>query len=137
MLPHKHFMVAAIAIAPVAYIMSPAKGLSDVMRWVVAGGLVSVAVDFDVLALVMIKGGKTDTLRPFKNPLNIVRQFDRFMDALAATGVLRTAMATHAVISLALVAVFYLYGGDYFIPALLGVLTHLATDIPNMKRAFN
>lgn len=137
MLPHKHFMIAAIAIAPAAYILSPAKRLYEIMRWVVAGGLVSVAVDIDVLALVMVKGGKIEALREFRRPSNIFRRFERFMDALYETGVLKTAMATHAVLSIALIVSFYIYGSDLFIPATLGVLTHLAPDIPNMKRAFS
>lgn len=58
------------------------------------------------------------------------------MDDIYETGVMRTAMTTHPIISLAIVAVFYVFAKPLLLPVILGVLSHLISDIPNYRRAF-
>lgn len=45
-------------------------------------------------------------------------------------------MVTHLVGSAAILVGVYLFGYALFLPVVIGVLSHLATDVPNFKRAF-
>jgi len=135
MLPHKHFIIAGALAGPAALILSPETTPATVAAWVAVAGIVSAAIDTDVLALVFIRSGSRPGLRPYVNPIEIFRRFDAFMDALADTGTLRIAMVTHFLLAAIAVALSYQYLGNRFLPAVIGVVTHLISDLPNMKRA--
>ncbi|HEB02941.1 MAG TPA: hypothetical protein ENI12_06895 [Nitrospirae bacterium] len=137
MLPHKHFAIAGLAIAPVALLVSPLKTLSEILEWVIAGGLISALLDLDLVALVNIKSRNVEALRPFRRPRTIFRQFGKFMGVVTETGVLRTAMKTHWLIAIIIATAFYFGHSPLFIPVLIGLLSHLATDLPNIRRAMN
>ena len=55
MLPHNHFLIAGLVIAPVAAVLYPEKTILEISEWVLVGGLVSSAVDLDIVALVLLK----------------------------------------------------------------------------------
>jgi len=135
MLPHKHFIIAGAVAGPAAFVLTPEPTPALAAAWVAVAGVVSALIDADVLALVQIRAGGHALLKPFRNPIEIFRRFDAFMDALADTGTLRIAMATHFMLAALAVALSYLYLGSYFLPAVIGVVSHLASDVPNMKRA--
>lgn len=136
MLPHKHFAIAGLVIAPAALLVSPAMSALEIIKWVFACGLVSAMLDLDITAFAMAKARKSAALNPFKRPRNIFRKFDQFMAAALETGILKKALITHLLSSAAIVLIFYFYGMSLFIPVSLGVISHLASDIPNYRRAF-
>jgi len=134
MLPHSHFVFSGFAVALVAILWFPQQSAAEVLEWILVGGLVSAAVDLDVVALVFVRSGKESSLTPFRNPVHIHKHYKKFMDTLAETGLLATAMKTHILISAAVVAVAYSFHKPYFIPATLGVLSHLITDTPHLRK---
>jgi hypothetical protein len=73
--------------------------------------------------------------RLFRNPVEIYRQFRIFMDTITDTGVLRTGLKTHLLSSLAILLLYRLLAPDYLVPISVAVLSHILSDIPNMKRA--
>jgi uncharacterized membrane protein YagU involved in acid resistance len=134
MLPHSHFIIASLIIAPVSLIFFPEKSATEVGKWILVGGLLSSAIDIDIVALVFLKSRKENRLKPFRNPLKIYREFGLFMDTITETGVLRLGLLTHFTLSIFLISIFYLFPSEYFVPASLGVLSHIASDIPNLQR---
>ncbi len=135
MLPHSHFMIAGAVTAPASLVLSPERSVSQVIAWVVVGGLVSAAIDLDVAALVLLRSHGEPRLKPFLNPLEVYRRFPDFMDTIEATGVLRAAMVTHFLMAALAVLIFYLCSDAFFVPAALGVVSHILSDVPNMRRA--
>ena len=134
MLPHNHFLIAGLVIAPVAAVLYPEKTILEISEWVLVGGLVSSAVDLDIVALVLLKSKQEPRLRPFRNPLEIYRKFKLFMNTITDTGVQKTALKTHLVFSVIILSFFYLFTNAYFVPVVLGIASHLLSDIPNVRR---
>ena len=73
-------------------------------------------------------------MRPFRNPLEIYRKFKLFMNTITDTGVQKTALKTHLVFSVIILSFFYLFTNAYFVPVVLGIASHLLSDIPNVRR---
>ncbi|MFA5116901.1 MAG: hypothetical protein WC486_06450 [Candidatus Omnitrophota bacterium] len=134
MLPDKHFLIAGLVIAPVAVVLPEQRSVLGVTQWVLAGGLASVAVDLDVIALVLARSGKEERLKQFRNPVQIQRKFNLFMDTIAETGILKTAMKTHFIISAVLILLSYCFLRPYFLPVTLGVVSHLLSDAPHLRK---
>ncbi len=134
MLPQKHFLVSALVITPIAVVLFPELTVVEVGLWVLFGGLFSAAIDLDIVALVFLKSKNEDRLKPFRDPLEINRNFDLFMDTIYETGILKIAMTTHLVLAAFFISVVYLTSIAYFIPIALGVVSHLVSDIPNYRR---
>ncbi len=131
MLPHNHFIISGLAAVPAAALLSPEK---PVVEWALISGFLSAAVDYDVYILVLLKSVKEDKLKPFRNPLEIFRKYKLFMDTIAETGVLRIGLKTHLIIPALIVLLSYFFANAYFIPAAVGVVTHIISDIPNLWR---
>jgi len=136
MLPQKHFLIAALVIVPAAFVFFPDLTFVGVGLWVLCGGLLSAAIDFDVMALVFLKSKEEDRLKLFRNPFEINRNFSHFMDTIYDTGVLKVAMTTHLALAAVFISIVYFTSISYFIPAALGGVSHLVSDIPNYKRVF-
>ncbi|HMK48594.1 MAG TPA: hypothetical protein VK435_00955 [Thermodesulfovibrionales bacterium] len=134
MLPHNHFLIAALAITPVAVIFPNDRSFTGIAEWVVAGGLLSAAIDLDIFVLVLLKSRDHENLKRFRNPLEIYRSFRLFMETIDETGVLRTGMMTHYVLSFLILVLCYFHLAGYFIPVALGVVTHLLSDMPKLKK---
>ena len=126
MLPHQHFLIAAAAAAPFS-LHHP--------EWILVSGLVSAAVDTDVVVLVYLNAGKHESLRQFVNPINIFRWFGLFMQAISDTGILKTAMKTHIAVSAAVIAVSFIFFKGLLLPVSIGVVSHILSDIPNISKA--
>jgi len=110
------------------------RSILGVTQWVLVGGLASVAVDLDVIALVLARSGREERLKQFRNPAQIQRKFTLFMDTLAETGILKTAMKTHFIISAVIILLSYCFLRQYFLPVTLGVVSHLLSDTPNLRK---
>ncbi len=134
MLPHNHFLIASIVITIVGILFFPEKSAIEIGKWILFGGLLSAAIDFDVCALTILKSKKEKRLKPFTNPIEIYRKFNQFMDAITETGVLKTGLKIHLLSSILFILIFYFFINNYFIPVTLGVVSHLISDIPNLQR---
>ena len=134
MLPQNHFLISAIVIVPVALVFFPSLTLASLLVWILCGGLLSAAVDLDIVVLTFLKSKEEDRLKPFRNPLEINRNFDLFMDTIYEVGVLKTALTTHFLVVAFILLSFYLSSSLYFVPVALGVVSHLISDIPNYRR---
>ena len=86
----------------------------------------------DIIVLINIK--KDDKLKQFRNPVMIFKEFKLFMDTVEETGVLKIAMITHSILSIGFTVIFFLFFNTIFIPCLLGVISHIVSDVPNIKR---
>ncbi len=134
MLPHRHFLIAGLTIAPVSVVLFPEKSLEEIWGWVLIGGILSASIDLDIYALVLLKSRKENQLTPFRNPIEIYRNFESFMNTIFKTGLWKIGLVTHLALSVLIVILFYLFSNTYFIPVALGVVSHLISDIPNLRR---
>lgn len=132
MLPHNHFLISSAVIVPAALMVLPEKSLGLVAMWVLVGGLVTMAIDFDIIILTIIKSKKDSRLKKFINPLNIYLEFKLFMQLIKEAGVLKTGLKTHLISSCLIVLIFYSFFNTYYIPVLLAVISHLISDLPNL-----
>ena len=124
MLPHKHFLISAAVMAPFS-IKTP--------EWILVAGLTSAVIDLDVIALVWVNAGKHDNLMQFKNPINIFSRFKVFMETIHKTGVLKYAMMTHFLLAALVAITAGIFCRPYLIPVAVGAVTHILSDIPNMR----
>ena len=134
MLPHNHFLIAGLIIAPVGIVLFPEKSMGEIGEWVLIGGLLSSAIDLDVYILTILKSKKEKRLKPFRNPFEIYRKFKLFMDTITETGVLKIGLKIHLFSSTLIILICYLFLNSYLIPVTLGVVSHLISDIPNLRR---
>jgi len=79
MLPHNHFLIAGLVIAPIGIVLFPEKSIGGIGEWVLIGGLLSSAIDLDVAAITILRSKKEKRLKPFRNPVEIYRKFKLFM----------------------------------------------------------
>ena len=134
MLPHNHFLIAGLIIAPVGIVLFPEKSMGEICEWVFIGGLLSSAIDLDVYILTILKSKKEKRLKPFRNPFEIYRKFKLFMDTITETGLLKIVLKIHLFSSTLIIFICYLFLNSYLIPVTLGVVSHLISDIPNLRR---
>ena len=132
MLPHNHFIVSTLTIGPVAIVYSG--NVETVFLWVMVGGLVSMAMDLDVLILVYLRSGAEKRLKPYRNPLLIFKDFDRFMVVLQETGVRDTVLKSHFMTSALIPPIFYFLWPAVIIPVALAVISHLLTDLADFHK---
>ena len=134
MLPHNHFIVSTLTIAPVAVVY--AGKIEVVFLWVLVGGLFSIVMDLDViilvfLILVFLRSRTEKRLQPYRNPVLIFREFDRFMTALKETGVRDTVLKTHFMTAAVIPPIFYFLWPAVTIP----VASHLFSDLADINRS--
>ena len=134
MLPHHHLLISVIIIIPISIFFFPLLSIIEILLWVLISGFVSILIDLDIIILINVK--RDNRLNQFKNPKMIFKEFKLFMDTIDETGVLKIAMITHIIISLSFIAFFFLFINILFIPCLLGVISHIASDVPNIIRVF-
>ena len=125
MLPQKHFLISGASVAPFSF---------HHPEWILVSGVVSMAIDTDVVVLVWIRSRTEKSLKKFRNPAEIFTRFEPFMKAFFETGVLKTAMITHLAISAFILAVTFVFFRGVIIPVSIGVLTHLLSDIHNFRK---
>lgn len=134
MLPHKHFVLSAAAIAPATVLFYPEKSAIETAVWTFAGGTLSAAMDLDVLLLVLLSSRKEQQLRRYRNIINIFRDFRAFKDDLADTGVMKWGLLSHFTGAVLIVAVTTLFLKPWLFPVSIAVVTHLLSDLPNFRR---
>jgi len=118
----------------VTAVLFPEKSVIEICNWVLIGGILSAAIDLDIYALMLLKSRKENQLKPFRNPLKIYRNFEQVMNIVFQTGLWKIGLVTHFVISVLLVVLAYFLFNTYFIPVALGVISHIISDIPNLRR---
>lgn len=96
MLPHSHFIIAALVIIPVEIILFPENSAAYILRSIIVGGFLSAAIDLDVYTIALLKSRKFIQLKQFRNPLEIFRKLELFMDRIIETGVLKIGLKTRA-----------------------------------------
>jgi hypothetical protein len=133
MLPHNHFIVSTLTIGPVAIVYTG--NVETVLLWVVVGGLVSMVMDLDVVVLVFLRSNEEKRLQPYRNPLLIYKDFDRFMIVLQETGVRDTVLKTHFMTSALIPPIFYFLWPAVIIPVALEVISHLLTDLADIHKS--
>jgi F0F1-type ATP synthase assembly protein I len=122
MLPHKHFLIAGIVIliAAIFFQVSVFEGI----LWTAIGGIAAMIIDFDAIIFANI----SDEFRQFSNPIDLSRRYNEFMNLLKSTGKIKILMITHILISVIVLAIAFFFLRNYFIPIVLGIGSHLATD---------
>lgn len=134
MLPHKHFVIAAATIAPATVALYPEKSAFETVKWALAGGILSAAIDLDVFALVLIRSGKEQRLRKYRKMVNIFRDFSAFKNVIAETGVMKWGLTSHFIIAALLIISTWIFLKAYLFPVVIAVITHLLSDVPNFGR---
>lgn len=136
MLPHKHFLIAGAVITPFAIIFFPQLPFFIIAKWISLGGILSAAIDLDIYTIALLKSMEKPELRIFRNPLNIYRKFDSFMETILKTGVLKIGMATHLILGAFIFFLTYRFLNSYSIPVLLGILSHILSDMPHLLKTY-
>jgi hypothetical protein len=102
--------------------------------WAVTAGIVAFVIDLDIIVMVAVGARKDKRLRPYNSIQKVARDFRGFIDTLYETGLLKKAMLTHLAVSILLIVVTFFVSSFFIVPVVVGVVTHLATDIPHVKR---
>lgn len=118
-------------------ILFPEKPISQISEWVLIGGFISAAQDIDIYLILIFKSINNNRLKPFRSLIRIHQEFNSFMTTAKKTGVLKTAMKSHFIILFIVLFFFYFYKSSYFLPVIIGMLSHILTDIPNIKNYEN
>lgn len=134
MLLHYHFIIAVIIIFPFIVLFYSELSYTEILYWLITGGLISIIIDFDVIFMSYIKSNKKEKLKQFRNPLNIFNNFKHFMNIIDEEGILKNAMITHFIFSIFFILLFYFFINNFFVPVSIGIITHIISDIPNIKR---
>ena len=119
-------------MVPVAMVASPSN--VGLLNQALICGIIAAAIDLDVIFLIYLKGKEYPSMRLFYNPIKIFTRFKLFMNTLADTGLLKTAMKSHMVIFFVLPILTYIFWPAYFLPAVVASVTHFLCDLPNMRR---
>lgn len=130
MLPQNHLVIAIIVIIPAALILFPGLSLFQLLLWVVLGGAVAALIDMDIIIIVFQRAKKDERLRPYTNIRSVSKDFKGFVDTITETGVLRIGLMTHVLVSVTVIVLFHLFLSDLLFPVVIGVVTHLVTDVP-------
>ncbi|MCF6289435.1 MAG: hypothetical protein L3J03_00300 [Desulfobacterales bacterium] len=133
MLPQNHLFISTLTIAPVAVVY--AGRAEDILLWVLVGGMVSMAMDLDVIILVFLRSRGEKRLQPYRNPVLIFREFDQFMTVLKETGVRDTVLKTHFMTAAVVPPIFYFLWPSVVVPVALGVISHLLGDLADINRS--
>ena len=133
MLPHVHLIIAAITIAPVAFTLFG--GYQLLILWVIVGGLTTLLMDLNAFTLVLVLARSHESLRPYCNPFRIYSDFAGFMTAMAETGTLNTVFTFNLISGAIAPIIVYLVWPALAVPVVLGILTHLLSDVPRLRKA--
>jgi len=132
-MPQYHAVIAAVVTAAVGAALYPGNALPTLLAWVVASAVVAAVIDLDVMAHVARAAKRDPGLKRWTDPRNVGRDFRGFIEALRAKGLLRLAGVTHLGISAVIVALAWLLLPSLLVPVIIGVATHLATDIQYLR----
>jgi len=131
-MPHSHFLFTIPFIIIIALLFFPQLGVMDIVKWSVVGGIVSVLVDLDASIVMNVK----PQLKKFRNYVYCTKNYNLFMSTLAKTNMLKVLLMTHILLSILIVLLSYLLFPVYLVPAIIGVSTHLLSDLPGLKLLF-
>jgi len=134
MLPQNHFAVAAAVTLVAVVLFYPDLDLHDTVVWVLVAGIVAALIDMDVIILVRIKAKDDPELEPWASPLAVTKDFPEFLMTLHRKGLLRIIKWTHLTIAVVASLVGYFVLPSLFIPIFIGAWSHLATDVPYLRR---
>jgi hypothetical protein len=134
MLPQNHFAVAAVVTLVVVVLFYPDLDLVDTIIWIVVAGVVAALIDLDVIVLVRMKAKEDPELEQWASPMKVTKDFPEFLATLERKGLLRIVKWTHLGIAVVASVVGYLLSPALFIPIFLGAWSHLATDVPYIRR---
>jgi hypothetical protein len=133
MMPQYHAVIAAIVTAAVGSALHPGGAPSTMLVWVVTSAVVAAVIDLDVMAHVSRAAKRDPSLQRWTDPRNVGKDFRGFIEALRAKGLLRLAGVTHLGISAVIVVAAWLLLPSLLVPVIIGVATHLATDIQYLR----
>ena len=128
MLPQHHLVIGAV-VASVLWPFLGTGGAVVLAAWALVGGAVGAVIDIDIMALVALRARGEPALRHWSNPRNVARDFRGFLRMLRSTGLLRRAAVTHLLMGAALVAMFWAFAPSLLVPAAVGAVTHIASDL--------
>jgi hypothetical protein len=134
MLPHYHFLITVIILLPFIAIFYPELSYTEIVYWIIIGGIISIIIDFDVIFMTYIKSDKEEKLKQFKKPQKLFKNFKQFMDVITELGILKKVMITHIISSILIILLFYFFINHYVVPVSIAVIIHIISDIPNIKR---
>jgi len=134
MLPQNHFAVAAVVTLLAVVLFYPDLDLTDTVIWILVAGIMAAVIDLDVIILVRMKAKDDPELEPWANPIAVTKDFPEFLMMLHRKGLLRIIKWTHLTIAVVASLVGYFLLPSLFIPILIGAWSHLATDVPYLRR---
>jgi hypothetical protein len=106
----------------------------EIFLWIFVGSFVAGIIDIDAIILVKIKSKNYTTLQRFQNIKEIANDFNSFITTMRETGILKTILVTHVIFSVIIFLLFYLVLESLIMPVILGIMTHLFSDIKYIKK---
>jgi hypothetical protein len=134
MLPQNHFAIAAVTTLIVVVLFYPDLDLRGTLIWVLAAGVVAALIDLDVIVLVRVKAKADPELEPWASPVEATRDLMSFLVLLQRKGLLGVIKWTHLGSVVVSTLVGFLLLPSLFIPIFVGAWSHLATDVPYLRR---
>jgi hypothetical protein len=134
MMPQNHFAVAAVVTLVAVVLFYPDLDLQDTLVWILVAGIVAALIDMDVIIIVRVKAKDDPDLEPWADPREATKDLTGFLVLLQKKGILRTVKFTHMGIAVGATIMGYFMVPDLFLPIVLGVWSHIATDVPYLWR---
>jgi len=129
MLPHKHFLIAALFTYFAGISLFSELLLHKMLIWALIAGITSSLVDLDLYSILLFRSGKEKNLRPFKNPLRIYKQYEMLEKAMIEGGFIKTGLKTHLISSAMIATLSFYLLNSFFTPIVLGLVSHLLSDV--------
>jgi hypothetical protein len=128
MLPQYHLVIGAV-VAAILWPFLGTGGAVGLAAWALVGAAVGAVIDVDIMVLVALRARGEPALKHWSDPRNVARDFKGFLGMLRSTGLLRRAAGTHLLMGAALVTMFWALAPSLLVPALVGAVTHIASDL--------
>jgi hypothetical protein len=134
MLPQNHFAVAAVVTLVTIVLFYPDLDLVTTIVWMLVSGVVAAVIDLDVIMIVRRRAKDDRELEPWANPMEVVKDFTGFLVLLERKGILSTVKMTHLLSGIIFTVAGFVVLPSLFIPITLGAWSHLATDVPLLRK---
>ena len=83
----------------------------------------------DIDSIIILTFAKDKRLARFKSLKEIFIDFNGLISAFRRTGALKVLAITHLMTSIFIVVISFFVFNDYIVPILIGVISHLSTDL--------
>ena len=130
MMPHSHFVVAALVTVVAIILFYPDVDQTEAALWVVVAGIVAAVIDVDVILMVRSRARTDPDLRPYTDMRVVAKDLRAMLRLLHRKGLLVKVAIPHVTSATVLTVAAYLLAPPLFVPVFLGAWSHVVSDVP-------